>query len=108
VLHDKAPECVGHRHHLENADAPDVAGLRAVAAAFGVPQRDLALLRVACEVHLLDDLGERRVGLLALRAQRAHEPLRENADDGRGEQVILDAHVEKPVDRRWRVVGMHG
>ena len=69
-------------------------------------ERDVLGLREARQAELLDHLGQRDVGLLAVLAQRAHEALREDADHRRREQVILDAHVEQPVDGRRGVVGV--
>ena len=39
-------------------------------------------------------------------SQAAHQALREDAVDGRGEQVILDAHVEQAGDAAGGVVGV--
>jgi hypothetical protein len=72
-----------------------------------VVERHLARAGEAPEPHLVDHFRQRPVGLAAVGAERAHEPLREDAHDGRGEQVVLDAHVEEPVHGGGRVVGVH-
>ena len=106
--HHERAERVGHRHHLDDRHAARVAGVRALAAALRVPQRDRSAAGEAPDAGLLDHLWKRLVRLLAMRAQRSHQALRLDADDGRREQVILDAHVEQAVDRPRRVVRVHG
>ena len=109
VLHHEAAQRVGHRQHLEDADAARCSRCCAHCAQpfawYSVTSPSCAKRR---EAQLLDHLGQRRVRLLAVRAQRAHEPLREDADHRRREQVVLDAHVEQAVHRRRRVVGVQG
>ena len=43
-----------------------------------------------------------------MRAQPAHQPLRQHRLDGGGQQVVLDPHVEQPGHRRGRRIRMHG
>ncbi len=81
VLHHEAAQRVGHRQHLHDADAARVAGLRALRAALRVVERDLrrALANRASPICSTIS-GSADVRLLAVLAQRAHEPLREDAD----------------------------
>jgi hypothetical protein len=51
-------------------------------------------------------VGLRRVSFGAVRAELAHQALREHAEQARGKQVRLDPHVGKPRHRARRVVGV--
>jgi hypothetical protein len=93
--------------HLEDAEAAHEARVLALRAALGVVERDVAAAGQLPHAELRDHLGQRLVRLLAVRAQLAHEPLREDADHGGREQIVVDTHVEQAVDRRGGVVGVH-
>ena len=56
-------------------------------------------------VHLV---GRRRPGGDALRAQAAHQALRQHAEQARTQQKRLDAHIGQPGDGAGRVVGVQG
>ena len=75
-------------------------------AAARVIQGERARLGKFRQPHLLDDFRQRDVRLAAIVAKRAQQALRLNADDGRGQQVILDAHVEQAVERGRSVIGV--
>src|SRR6185295_5334594 len=91
VAHDEAAQRVGHRKHFHDADAADVAGLRASVAALLVKQPDLAAVGELAQSHFLDQFGQGDILLLAMRTERADEPLREDADYRRRKQIILSA-----------------
>src|SRR6185312_13603543 len=107
VAHDERADRVAHRHHLDDADAPPVARARALRATHRLVERDLARRLEAAKAHLVDHLGERRVRLAALVAERAHQALREHAVHGGGEEVVLRAHVEQAAHGGRRVVRVH-
>jgi hypothetical protein len=100
---DHLPQCRRDAHHLVDAGAAEEAGI----AAFQTPGRRIhacgerqvpALRECRPAVHV-----ERRVGL-AMRAQRAHEALGNDAGEGRLDQVVRRAEVEQARDCRGRVV----
>src|SRR6185503_12178456 len=56
VAHDERADAVGHRQHLDDADPAPVARARALGAAHGLVERDLARVLEAAQPHLLDHL----------------------------------------------------
>ena len=86
VVDQRAHLVVGH-HQLVDAGAALVAGLAALGAAHRVP-------------------AAARVLALAVRAQLAHQALRQHAQQRRAEQEGLDAHVGQARDGARRVVGV--
>ncbi len=83
---DEAPQALVHGEHLVDAGAAAVAGL----VAGGAAHRCIG--------------GS--VRLAALRAEPAHQALRDHAYHARSEQERLDAHVHEAVDGAHRVVGV--
>ena len=69
---------------------------------------NIGFARVAPQVELLDQLRQGGRPRLAVAAQGAHEALRGDAVQGRGQQVVFRAHVEQARDRAGRVVGVQG
>ena len=82
-----------HPHQLIHTRAALVARHAALRAAHGVPAR-LAVFGVFTL-------------LLAMRAQLAHQPLRQHAEQAAGEKERLDTHVDEASDAARRVVRVH-
>jgi len=84
---------LGHWQQLVQADSSLVAGHAAVQAADG-----LVGLPFSAHAPRFDGIGQRVelqriVGLLAMRAQRARQPLSQHADQGRADQVWRHTQV---------------
>ncbi len=88
LVHQRSQGVVGQQQ-LENAAAPGVAGVAAVAAAYGV--------QVAVGA-----------GLAAVGAEFAQQPLRQHAQQRAAEQKGLDTHVGQARDGAGGVVGVQG
>ena len=86
-------------HQFEDADATNVAGLAALAAANRAKQRRAKRFEVGGQL-LRTDCG------LAMGAQPPDESLGEHALDRAGDQIRLDAHVDQSRDRPGSVVGV--
>ena len=63
-----------------------------------------AAQRSGVDAELLELVGVGLVRLLAVRAEHAHEALREDADDRRAHEERLDAHVDQARDGAGGVV----
>ena len=104
---DQAPGLVVDEQQLENSGAALVARERAGLAAArgeqgGVRRASIPVLEQA----LLGAVGLVRAP--ARRAQPPHQPLGEHAEQARGDQERLDAHVDQAHHGACRVVGMQG
>ena len=143
VVEDEAPDHVVGDEELVDAEAPGEALVVAAVAAArrgrrsgssglapadrlvrravrDVARRKHALVAPAralgVDAELLELVRRRLVRLLAVRAEHAHEPLREDADDGRAHEERLDVHLDQArdgaggvvrVDRREHEVARH-
>src|SRR6266702_2221294 len=92
---DQAPRLVVDEEQLENSGAALIAGERArLAAARGEHGGVRPVSVPVCEEALLGAVGLVRAP--ARRAQPPHQPLGEHAEQARGHQERLDAHVHEP------------
>ena len=96
---------VGERHHLVDADALQVTGVRAEVAA-GAADEAVRRYLAADRVEQGPFLGRRLVPLPAVRAHPPHQPLCEYRGHRRGDEEVLDAHVQQPVQGGDRVGGV--
>ena len=105
VLHDQAPQRVAHDQEFHDRGAAVITGRRERRRHRFI-QLDFSLRLEAAQAEFLDDLGQRLVAFGMGRLQAPHQTLGENAVDGRGQQVILHAHVEHARDAAGGVVGV--
>ena len=100
---DELADLFGDLEDLDERDAALVAGVVALLAALAL--HDLHGLRVLRrEAEGDEDLRRDFRRRLAVRADAPDEALRRDEDDGRRDEVRLDAHVHEAVDRGGRVV----
>src|SRR5689334_15599681 len=101
ALEDQGANVVTHEQQLVDARASAVARVRALLAALPFPDLDRSAGVARDLAHRLEaDLGR----AAALAANFTHEALREHAEERRGEEVVLDAHLEETRDGARRVV----
>ena len=106
-LHHQAADAVRHRHDLHDRHAADEARVGAGLAAHRLEHGYFAPgLDKAAQPGFRRHFRHRPVGAPALAAERSHQALRLDADQGGGQQVVLHAHVKQAVDRARRVVGV--
>ena len=107
VLHHQAAQRIGHRQDFDDADATRRTGLSALRAALGAPKRDLvARGREAREPQLGHDLRQGGVVFAAMHAERAHQPL---GDDASRVEAAGSGSTPMSISRvtvRGRVVGV--
>ncbi len=106
VIGDQAPLVARDRHDFVEADAPAVAGIVTRRAAFPLEVDRVQI--VARKAGLGQDFARILSWPLALVADPAHEPLRDDRVQRAGHQERLEPHVHHAVDRRRRIVGMDG
>ncbi len=105
TLEDEVLDLVIDEHQLEDSDSSHVARLETILAAG-------AFVQLRMTVHELAQFGVDLLGfvrlprLLAVGADHPQQSLGHHPDDGRGDQIRLDAHVDQSRDRRGRVVGV--
>src|SRR6218665_3471308 len=104
---DRAAQGIVEQQQFMDAGAATVARLAAMLAAH-VPVHRLARRAKARQTCALAYLGPGVMGLLAMLAQRAHQPLGQHAIDGGGDEVGLDPHVLHPDHRAGGGVGVQG
>ncbi len=88
-----------------DADTARVAGIAAFFAAFGVVEI------VKGAGGFLDDVADVEGGIVlfaAVATEFSHEPLCDDAAEGRGEEIGFDAHVDEADDGGGGVVGVEG
>jgi len=95
---DQLAQAVVDFQQFVDAEAAEIAGAGAVAAADRLPQLPDGWRQVV--------IRRRRAGRLAVRAKAAHQALGEDTEQAGREQEGLDAHVGQPGGRADRVVGV--
>src|SRR3989344_5305231 len=103
-----AADGLGDRQQLVKADAAFEARHAALQTAHRLVGVDLAVHAPGPDGLGQGLLVEFGVGLLAVRAQGAHQPLGQHADDGGADEVAGHAQVGQAGDGRGRVVGVQG
>src|SRR5262249_54181979 len=102
---DQPLDRIGDRQELVDAGAPPVPGVSTLLAAHTLHGVDmLRTVRSDLPQHLDAQLD----GLRAPAAHAAHESLREHAQQRRGQQVVLDTHLEQSRHRAGGVVRVQG
>ena len=107
VSDDELLHLVSDGQDLVDAEAVVVAG---VAAEVAADTRDEVILLGGPATPLEERplVGSRGVGLGAVLADPAHEPLPDHAEQRRRDEEGLDAHVHETVQCRRRVGGLPG
>src|SRR6266849_1716920 len=89
-------DLVRHGQDFDDGGLPAVAAMTMLAA--DRPIELGVLTDIDDELHAGDDFRDGGIGLAAM-AELAHQALRHDAAEGRGDEVVLDLHVEQAGDR---------
>jgi hypothetical protein len=106
ALMHQHPQRVGERQEFEHRDTAEIAAAEAVLAALCAVEQGLIHRRI--KTDLARQCRQHAIGLAAMWAELAHQPLRQHAVHRRGHEIILDTHIEEPRHRRGGAVGMQG
>src|SRR5438046_9619424 len=100
------PHGVVDVQQFKDSDAAFVASVVAVPATRAFLQFDRLVQTGHIKTGLLKDGGGNVFWRFAFLAVHPNEPLCQDADQRRSEEIVLDAHIDKPCYCTWRIIRM--